>query len=251
MMTYEVARFIAKNAALSGGALSVKEVTALNFLVTNLKMNGLWPSTGVLYPMVGVDAISHSLNLINPDNNRITWSGDSSGNHTAGTWTANTSGATGDTGLPGNTFSSSSVMLACYITATVARNAGDIGGGSNPNFLAMITNWNDATNWYFDAFNTTSGRLTANATTNTTGLQAGIHLSGTSTIYQRSTSVASSSISPGTPSSSSIKIGQRGEGTASGRTYALFQISPGLSSTQYATYYAIIQAYQTILGRQI
>lgn len=50
------------------------QIFAITYLVTQLKQNGLWNKMHALYPFVGGTALSHSINLKNPSQYKITWS---------------------------------------------------------------------------------------------------------------------------------------------------------------------------------
>jgi hypothetical protein len=77
----------------------VAQVSALNYLVTSLKENGLWNRIKLLYPFVGGNATSHRFNLIDPTLYAITFTGSFVHNSSgiSGTTSAN---ATATTGFP-------------------------------------------------------------------------------------------------------------------------------------------------------
>jgi len=77
----------------------VAQVSALNYLVTALKENGLWARIKLLYPFVGGNATSHRFNLIDPSQYAITFTGSFVHNSSgiSGTPSAN---ATATTGFP-------------------------------------------------------------------------------------------------------------------------------------------------------
>jgi hypothetical protein len=76
----------------------VAQVSALNYLVTSLKENGLWDRIRLLYPFVGGNATSHRFNLIDPALYAITFTGSFVHNSSGISGTASAS-ATATTGF--------------------------------------------------------------------------------------------------------------------------------------------------------
>ena len=93
----------------------VAQVSALNYLVTSLKENGLWDRIKLLYPFVGGNATSHRFNLIDPTLYAITFTGSFVHNSSgiSGTASAN---ATATTGFPDAAFDITNLSFGYYGT---------------------------------------------------------------------------------------------------------------------------------------
>lgn len=256
-MTAEVVKFIKANVDLGGSPLTVAEVTALNYGVTNLKTNGLYPTSGVLYPLVGTSAITQSLNLLDPSTYRITWGNDSAGNHTASGWTAASTNF-GDTGFGGNQVVFGDSCLFFYSRTNNTINGSDTGLiQSSARLYDMAIRFSNGLTYarcYADVSSTSQAIFGLSGVTDSRGFFCLNRSGNVITLSRNGTvlSTASSGTAATLDSSSSLIIGRRGgETTTTGRQYALFGNVRAMTSTQQSTFSTIIQNMQTILSRQV
>jgi hypothetical protein len=165
----------------------VAQVSALNYLVTALKENGLWSRIKLLYPFIGGNSTSHRFNLVDPSLYAITFTGafvhDSNG--ITGTANANATATTGfadsnndPTDLSfayyGTWNSTANITFTTGVLSTTSSylyggNTVKVAGGSilnttgNPGFHAVST-ISGGTNCYFNRNQFTVGALTRSTT---------------------------------------------------------------------------------------
>jgi hypothetical protein len=224
-------------------------VAAIDQLVKGLKIDNIWSLIEVLYPFVGGTAASHSLNLKNPAQFPISWSGTLS--HTA-------MGVVGTSGGDGiGTTSFVQTVSECYIGLYVNQSGGpatahDWGGfapgGSGPS-SDLHYQWLDG-NTYFDAGSQSFGRLSA-VSGQSLGYKAGSRVGTQQAIYQNSTAFATGTRSAGNSTSPAYKLFRGEANPCPGRTYALAVAGRGLTPTQHVNFFERIQAFQSVLGRAV
>jgi len=224
---------------------------AINDLVIELKANNLWSGITVLYPFVGGSATTHSYNLKDPTTYQITW---------AGTVTHNANGITGDgsTGY-GNTGFAPSIMpqnslgAAIYVRSASTTSGHEFSAALNGvgtgdfNVIVRTTLQVSQTRGLGPTFGTTSpgffsgSRIAVNdMRTFRNGVQTGIT---TTTATESNTTVPVYVLA--------FNNGFNVPNGFSNAQLSFATIKQGLSATEEAALYQIVQRYQTALGRAV
>ena len=252
---------VATQAYLATTGLPISYAPALDGLVRGLKSYGLWTKMNAIYPFIGGTAALHKWNLKDPRDldaaYRLTYSG---GTHsTALGWrpnlTGNTYGNKANSYLvPLGTLSQDSTHMSMYSLANTAPDdrcemgAYNWGGGQERfNLIAM---YNGGV-FYYD--------MAANAGTNApvpaaSGLFVSTRTGPTAQAGYRNGAVVASSAAPSIPLPP-VQLcvgGLNGyDQGPSNLCFGFASIGAGLSSTDNANLYNVVQAYQTALGRNI
>jgi len=239
--------------------------TAIYKLVNALKSYGLWSKMRAVYPFVGGNATSHSLNLINTGLYGLTFSGG---------WTHSSTGAlpNGTTGYANTNLNLSTCGLvntnfshSTYVRGNVA--SGTLGGVYTP---VLMGGWFDSvailTTPVSTPANTRIGTYMANTwseqlqgtVTSIKGLILGNRPSSSTvfTLHKNDVRVSTSaSFSVRNFPNLNYYIGAyNSNGTAASfdnKEIAFYHIGTGLSDTDVANLYYTIQQFQTDLGRQV
>jgi len=222
--------------------------SAINQLVLDLKSYGLWTKMKAVYPLVGGTAFTHKWNLKDPrDLNeafRLVF---------AGTLTHNANGITGSTDGYAVTYVNANTHLVAannhisnYCSTDTNGSIVDMGSAN----LALFQRFSNTARSY----NTTADIINV-ANTTSLGFYVSTRTSTTSHKLYKNASVLGSSTALTTASLTSSVIGllnpQDFGSYYSNRRYGWFSIGEGLNDTEEANLYTAVQAYQTILGRQI
>jgi hypothetical protein len=215
-----------------------------------------------VYPFVGGTSSTHKFNFMNSADTdaafRILFNGTVT--HTANGVQGNGTNGFLDTRLNTSTnLTKTSAHLSLYIrnnpAVPVGRydmgNALDLAMGSNPTYLIARYNTGSA---FFGLADSSYG--TGAASTNSTGFWNGATNGGTTQVFYRNgTSYATGTAGAGSFANNNLYIGAaNGGGTAvffTDREYAFSSIGDGLSGAQASTFYNLVQALQTTLGRQV
>lgn len=232
----------------AGGTLTNTEKDAINTLTLALKSAGVWSSMRAIYPMVGASAAACSQNLK---------SSSFTGTFTSG-WTFSSTGATPNgtsayfnTTLPSNTMSNGSTHMSFYSRTNQTTGQPIEMGTESPDFLL----------WY-KAFSLTVVNFGINMVyaptlTNTQGFLLGSKYSTTLGLIQyNSSQQLKISLTGDTRSTKNIFIGAiNTTGTSAGyysqKECSFASIGDGLTDTQSANLYTLVQAFQTTLSRNI
>ena len=224
-------------------------ISAINTLVLDLKGNGIWYKMRAVYPFVGGSAALHKWNLKDPrDSNeafRLTF---------AGGWTHSSSGSTPN-GINGNcnTYVSGNVDISLndagmgvYFRTNVA-NTGAFGiGGTfhiHPRWTNNLTYWRIAT--------TSTGGVAFDVGSSL-GLIHGYSNAGNSSTAFNNATKRSTFTGNQALATSTVIFGGGMPGYAfDPREIAFAFVSGGLSDTEAASLYTIVQNFQTTLGRQV
>ena len=232
----------------AGGSLTTTEQNATKQLVSSLKANGLWTPMKAIYPMVGASAAACAQNL-----KSASFTGTFNG-----TWIFASTGATpnGSNGymntgfIPSSHFNSlNDKSFGCYLGTNVngGIDMGMLGDGyTGDQITGRISDM--AAGYISDS----SGIVSS---TDSRGFWIATRSSSTlANFYKNGTNIAikGNSISQG---SYSIVIGARSlngfiEAFSSKRFQFEF-IGDGLTDTQAANFYTIVQAFQTTLSRNV
>lgn len=234
---------------------------AIQYLVQQLKIKGLWTKMKVIYPFIGGTATTHRYNLKDPQLTTgafaITFTG---------TWTHNANGIAGngtnnlaDTNFNPRTHltNSTSVSHGCYIRATAS--SGMLGGannsalGSAQHYLYITTNGTSTFTGTLDSESVSVFTITPSTyagfvcmnRTSATNIRA----------YHNGTKLLDTTNALTNSPNFNYYIGSRNNaGTAanySTANIAFYYIGDTLTDTDASNMYSIIQQYQTILTRQI
>lgn len=233
------------------------QISALNTLVVDMKAASIWTKMKAVYPFVGGTASTHKWNLKDPrdldEAFRLTFSGG---------WTHASTGAlpNGSNGFADTKLSPLSVLqqnnnsIGYYnINSTALVNT--YNGVGNPNWFIIGTG--DSTNRRIDYWANAASGLTSTNTNAILGMAVGTRTSvNTSTIYRNGAFNGSYPVNSQSLPSSAFYIGAINSGTGSTINYnnfglAFFHISDGLTDTEAANFYTLVQNFNTTLNRQV
>lgn len=236
----------------AGGTLSATEKAAVDTLVKQMKVDGIWTLMKAIYPMVGASAAACAQNLK---------SSSFTGTFSSGVNYANTgitsNGVSGylDTNLtPSVSLSLNNTHISVYVRNNIATNSAAIANTSDTNGnneLGIIPRFGN--NLVYTRINASSSNITT--TTDSRGFHIGSRILSTQIKYYKNTnsfslSNNSLSLTTGTmPICASRYLGiissyYSGE-------IAFSSIGDGLTDTQASNFYAAVQAFQTTLSRQV
>jgi len=240
---------------VASGITDFTQQTAINYLVDNLKNEGLWTKMKVIYPLVGGNATAHALNLKNTTLYPLTFSGIT---HSSG-------------GISGTTLGVSSSAVSAY--TSVADLPTDTSFG-----YYGTSYFNNANGWLMgDGASATAGRNGIGVTTSGSntlfytamgtlaGSGGGAYVTGflggngfkVVSILGGIAKPATNQIeiTPFTPGSTASGANWRlipsGAGNSVLNTYSFFFVGNGLTSAEMLTLHNIVGTYQGILGRSL
>ena len=240
----------------AAGITDSTQQSAINTMVVDLKSNSIWNKLYAIYPFVGGTSNSHKYNLKNALDTdaafRLVFSGG---------WIHSSTGATpngvnsfANTFLNANTtLQLNSTSIHYYSRTSTGDSATEMGvdaGGVAP-FLIIATKQSSVD--YSTAFSAATG---ATAQASSLGLfSVSRTASNAYARYKNGTSYLSASTASTSKPNNTIYIGARNQnGTAAQYTTyqcAFSAVADGLTAGEMTTFYNIIQAYQTTLGRQV
>jgi len=237
------------------GITDVTQKAAICQLVLDLKFYSLWTKMQAIYPMVGGTATTHKYNLKDPQDTdaafRIVWSGGITHSSTG----AQGNGTTGYGDTKYNPFTSGnqdSQHLSYYSRTNVSEASAEMGVYSGAIFCQL--NISTSGTSYFGP-NVTAVGLMTYSNPNTTGYYVANRVGVTDqNAWKNGVEIATSSYVSGTLPADNVFILTRksgGPGPFSTRECAFATIGTGLTDTDQANLYTIVQAFQTTLGRQI
>jgi hypothetical protein len=230
------------------------QISAVNTLVTGLKSNNLWTKMKAIYPVVGGNATAHSYNLKNTSQFQLSFS--SGWTHSSTGMIGNGTSAYINTNFNPSTqiTSSSAWSVGFYANSSVSEgiDTGVDGTGTNNFFLSAK----------YNIFGTSKGRFQTLASqdytdTNGVGFYQGIKDSSNSIIVKNGTVIMTTAYATGgTFFNANIYIGALNRNNAASfftrRRYSLHFVSDSSFTTSEATtFYTLVQAFQTTLGRQV
>lgn len=248
----------------AAGITDSTQQSAIDTLVKQLKGYGIWTKMKAIYPFVGGTATTHKYNLVDPRDLdaafRLTFSGG---------WTHSSTGAlpNGSNGwaesyLNGSTeLSATSTHLSLYSrTNSPLQVRYDMGNVvTSPAVLGTHLGVGAAAGSN-STFRTRLASGTASDTNNvpdTTGFFIGNREPSSSNItnYRNGSLVETYSSPSSSHLNQTLVIGAiRFNGSVtqySDKEFAFMSIGDGLSATEAANFYTVVQAYQTTLGRQV
>jgi len=237
----------------AAGITNPTQQSAINQLVLDLKSYSLWTKMTAIYPIVGGTSSSHSYNLKNTAAFQITWGG-SPLTHSSTGVTNNAQGYGGTGVVPSSHLLQDDVHVSHYSrTLSPFSNNFDmlVSDSSYVSALGMAIYYSgnnlfsvNSTPWGTGASATFYGLFTATRQNNTTG-----------TLYQNSSSIATTGVSVALPPSQiplcAFNVGGSIAYPSGIKEYAWFSIGSGLNATDVGNLYTAVQAFQTTLGRQV
>lgn len=247
----------------AAGITDATITTAIDTLVTDLKLYGIWTKMKAIYPFVGGTATTHKFNLKNPADSdaafRIVFNGGWS--HTSNGIFTNGTNTYGDTKLNGfGVLTPATAHLMVYqrtILPSVSGNPTDIGGmQSPPNIFTLLNTFNAGNLSYFGLGDPISSHPNISATSNGFFLTSRENVS-TAKLFRNASLLTTKTIAFQSFNNNNMFIGARNTNGSptdympGGVNYAIASIGDGLTNTEAANYYTAVQAFQTTLGRQV
>lgn len=243
---------------------------AINYLVTALKVAGLWSSFVAIYPFVGGTASTHKWNLKDPRDLDAAFRLDFTGGWTHSSTGANHNGidafANSHATCP-NVFTTSTLAGISYYSRTpgaAATIAAYIMGAANsgtPNFFGLTCRRSNDNALFVADFNPQSSyRNAVVAVSDANGLFTGVQQGNHCKLFKNGSEIAADTTAQTAPTILSltgleIYIGAINDnGSAaffSARECAFSAIHYKLTDAQSTELSSIVQSYQTILGRQV
>lgn len=244
---------------------STTHITAINNLVFDLKQNNLWNKMLAIYPVVGGNATSHSYNLKDPRNLnaafRLVFSG--GWTHSSTGMLPNGTNGYADTFLTAATsLSVSNGHLSFYSRSqTLSGTNIEIGASINSSAiicaLAVGRSTNQSIFWWGNQGASTIAIFSSSSSQGFfIGNQNGATAAGRNIYRNASAGTAASNYNNSSLGAiPSITIGARndvaGVDSFSTKQCSFASIGSGLTDTDISNFGAIVEAYQTTLGRQI
>ena len=241
------------------GTLTTPQEEAINDLVIGLKANGTWSKHHAIYPFIAGTASSHKWNLKDPRDLdaafRLTFSGTITHSATG----ADPDGSTGFANTyynPSVSGTANNVSLTYYSREDPDAAGQDIGALDGTNQLVAELSWGTGvTKFMAYAASNGAGQLQVAYS----GTQAYFQMSRISSsdqkIFKSGSQIATGGGSGNTsPNANVYLFAQNNAGSAryfAQRQCAFATIGLGLTTTEMANDYTVIQAFQTALSRQI
>jgi hypothetical protein len=233
---------------------------AVNTLVNDLKIAGIWTKTKAAYPMIGGTSSTHKWNLVNPQDTdaafRLTFNG--GWTHSSTGATPNGTNAFANTFLvPSSTITLNSMSLSYYsrTNTTPANNSINMGSWVGAGFhytLLSIRSILSSTTTY--GMLQTSGTFAQFLDPNSLGLYTVTRTANNLTkIFKNGILNATNSELSTANSSNSIYLGAANGNTLnySNRECAFALITDGLTDAEAGNLYTAIQNFNTTLSRQV
>jgi hypothetical protein len=242
----------------AAGITDLTQISAINTLVTNLKIAQLWPKMKAIYPMVGGTALAHKFNLKNPaDTNaayRLFFSG---------TWVHSATGALpngttafADTFLnPTTSLGINSSHISYYSRTNIGENRYDMGAGADPSAYIVVQARSITGNFRAIVY---TGNLNDFANADSRGLFVSNRPSSTLINgFRNTTKIINLAQAAIAQPNRSIYLGALNYQTTGGATLystkecAFATIGDGLTDEEQSNLYTIIQYFQITLNRQV
>jgi hypothetical protein len=235
----------------AGGTLSGTEQLAIDTLVKQMKLDGIWTKMKAIYPMVGASAAACAQNLK---------SSSFTGTFSNGVTYANTGILSNGIGYmdsnltPSISLSLDNVHLSIYTRTNIATNSAAIGNTSDANGnneLSIYPRFSN--NLVYTRLNASSSNITT--TTDSKGFHIGSRILSTQIKYYKNTNVFSLnnnslSLTTGTMPISAFRYLGNISSYYNGEI-AFASMGEGLTDTEASDFYTAVQAFQTTLSRQV
>jgi hypothetical protein len=227
------------------------QMGAVNTLVTGLKSNNLWTKMKAIYPVVGGNATAHSKNLKNPSQYNLTFT--SGWIHSSTGMLPNGTSAYADTNLtPSANLSQNNNHISYYSRTQTVANGVEIRSSNSGNQHVLDIEIYFGGRWYTN----NCGYNSSTPETTTTGLFTCNRISSTQYKGFRNGTIEQTNNASSTGlSNKNIYIGAGNDGSSanwfSTKECAFSTIGDGFSDSEATTFYNLVQAFQTTLGRQV
>lgn len=235
----------------TAGITDNNQQIAINDLVIELKKANLWSKMVAFYPFIGGTADKHKYNLKNPSKHIISFP--SGTRHDTYGVTMYSYSAYMNISTSDLTNNIKDIHLAVYIRNHAnTDNTKDIGqaNSSVSNICSMRACFSTSGTTYFDNGNEGSGRLSAYVG-NAAGFTVDNQLSGQESIFKNGIKLTTKTYSPSNISTGFYLSGYYDTPDYNSRVYSLASIGYGLTDSEQATFYTIIQKYQKSLNRAV
>ena len=252
------------NAAMINNA---QIANAVNNLVLDLKKFGLWSKMRAIYPIVGGNAWSHKFNLKDPRDADSAYRLFFSGSWTHGSTGMTPSSAYANTYfIPVNNSSLNSSHVSFYSRTNSDGGSGaytsyvDIGGSNqlgSAGGTGLALRTSDIFSGRVDVYPNSASDAATASNTDSRGFYIASRTSSTSTKIYKNGLIVGSNSTAGNRSTKSLLISADSKDNPdqivrySNRQSAFITIGDGLTDTESANFYTAVQAFQTLLGRQV
>jgi len=221
--------------------------SAINTLVIDLKIAGIWAKKIAIYPLVGGTAFTHKFNLKNPLDTdaafRLSYVG--SPTHSSNGMSC-VSGHSNTNIVPSSNMVLNNTSLSVYSRTNSDGALYDLFSFGCIQFFARLSNL-----FLVDSYDLSGGgRVMATQTTSLGFFQLTRTLPTNNAIYYNGSLKASVSNTSGILNVDALFLGGNGV-SGSGREYAFGSIGVGLTNAESIAFYTIVQDFQTTLGRQV
>jgi hypothetical protein len=232
------------------GITNSVQLLAIRTLVKELKENNLWSKMKAIYPMVGGTATTHKFNLKDARDSdaafRLSFLG--GWTHTASGAKPNGTNAYADTFyIPNSNVAINSKHMAYYSTEDITR--------ANECFIGGTNALNDDVFIPRTILSLSSPAAFIPSVGTTRAFFIGSRIKKANVFFQRNNNIISISQNSTSNVTAKIYLSARNfNGTAlqyCSCNCAFASLGDGLSQTEMAIYYRIVQNYQTILSRQV
>ena len=240
---------------VAAGITDQTQINAISQLVSDLKGYGIWSKMKAIYPFVGGTASTHKWNLKDPRDLDAAFRLGFNGGITHSSTGALFNGTTGYA----NTFCNPSTNLTnpshlSYYTVTNANTGTDqIDIGITSFWLSLWYN-GSGFNAMLARNQSNSVLLESSTVTNSQGFGLVTKIGTTAKIFMNNVQRDSKTDSTTTYSNLNIFLGALNTSSVlfyTNRNCAFASIGNGLDDTEAANLYTAVQAFQTILGRQV
>lgn len=252
----------------TAGITNSTHILALNYLAFQLKTNSLWSKMYAVYPVVGGTATTHSYNLINTANYRITFSGTVT--HSSNGMISNGTTGYGLTGLIPSTVLDNSNLASLgfysrtntpFVSGTAPYAMGSVGSNASPGTFSINIRANQLNIFAMDRAGVTNRSANNNTLTNSSGFFAGSQNGTTAAFYRNGSNITLTQTAYGGLNISNTQVailtlnyntgGNNITDWITPHQCAFAHIGQKLTDAEMSTLYTIVQQYQTILGRQV
>ena len=229
----------------AGGSLSATEKLAIDTLVKQMKLDGIWSLMKAIYPMVGASAAACAQNL-----KSASFTGIFNGGVTYASSGVTFNGATGYLNSQLNASTNLSVTSLSFggYTSGATTSLG-YHGALPPNYLM-----HSFTSYSFTEFFQTTGS-SINISGGTLGMVQANQLGTTSKIYANNSIGATGSSTMTTLPNTDMYIGAASNSGSAMfydlRLVSYYYYADGLTDTQASDHYTAVQAFQTTLSRNV
>lgn len=247
----------------AAGITDAGQKAAANDLFVGLKGYSLWSKMLAFFPLLGGTAASHSLNGKSPGTYDVTWSG--SVTHDSNGVQGDGSTGKGLTGLvPSSVMTLDNTHVSVYSRTDSSVDQCECGAwGGSANYMGMFVKYtNDGGYLYMNSPDGTypTPQIASGDNPSSAAFYVGSRTSSSSgdcVMYRNgvagtTTAGSNSGKSLPTVELSLLAVNSSGSYTQhSARQVAFISVGDGLTATDVANLYTLVQAFQTALGRQV